>query len=409
MTDVKPRLLVADQSLRGFEGHHFDYGRSVIAAARHCGVIPLLACHTEFPHPELEGAPVVGRFATSWDGARRSSIQQWGLKILSRFPEHLRNALLDRLPASQKKATAPKADPQFAKELLRISVEAKLGKADHVFVHTLGEAQFLGLSSVLSNEQLCPSPTWHLMLRYDGSEAYREAFVRLARCQAPIRYWTDTPHLADQYLSLGCPSISVLPIPHGLDIIPERVRPAHAPLTLSFLGGARADKGFHLLPELVASLAEDYLATGKIRFLIQTTYGLSREAPLMWKTKQALKAFPQDWVELIESPPDQAEFNAALQATDLLLLPYDRQTYARRSSGLLIQALAAGIPTIVTDGTWLADVAPQGAHFAFEADLNTAVKNAILDHVNLMDEARKLRFDKQIEHHPDCLVRLLLN
>lgn len=410
MPDNKPRLLIADQSLSGFEGHHLDYGRSLIAAAKRGGMVPLLACHTNFPDSELDGAPVVGRFKTSWEGARRSWINDWGRKILFHLPEHLRYALLDRLSA---RLTIPaeaetKPDPKFADELQRISVEAGLVDNDHIFAHTLGEAEFLGLAMVLNNKKPSNSPWLHLMLRYDGTASYREAFARLAQTDAKIRYWTDTQFLADHYLSLGCPSIGVLPIPHGLEKVPERIRPSDAPLTLAYLGGARADKGFHLLPDLVASLADPYLANGQVRFVIQTTFGLSREAPLMAKTLRALRRFPKSWIEFIEKPPNSHEFSAALHATNLLLLPYDRQTYAYRSSGLMIQAMAAGIPTVVPTGTWLAEEAPEGAHLAYSDDLEDTVRQALANHTELLVNARKEMKAAHARHNADRLIELLL-
>ena len=40
-------------------------------------------------------------------------------------------------------------------------------------------------------------------------------------------------------------------------------------------------------------------------------------------------------------------------SSDITILPYDRTSYGTRSSGVLVESLAAGIPVIVPAGTWL--------------------------------------------------------
>ena len=111
----------------------------------------------------------------------------------------------------------------------------------------------------------------------------------------------------------------------------------------------------------------------------------------MAKTTAALKRLPRAWVELIEQPPDAAAFRRALEATDLLLLPYQAEVYRRRSSGLLVQAMALGIPTVVPEETWLAAKAPAGAHVTFGVGivLAQAVQSAIDNYPMLVAKARE--------------------
>ena len=387
---MSSRLIIIDQSLNSFEGHHYDYSRAVIEAARTQGFDVSLACHRGFPAESLAGAPVVGRFSADWNAANRSSIRALLRGVLARAPSSVRNGLL-ALTAARAGSTVPSAtpNPHFARALLAILAEAKFKEGDHVFIHTLGDAEFLGLIEVLARERPVPA-YFHVVLRYDGTEACRDAFASLGTLPARLNFWTDTELLASHYRDLGCPDMGVLPIPHGLPAIPERKQQDGAPLTLAYLGGARGDKGFHLLPDLVATLADHHLATGRGRFLIQTNYAFSREEPLMAQTKRALARFPRSWVELIEAPLDPAAFAQALFATDLLLLPYDSEVFARRSSGLLVQAMVAGIPTVVPEATWLATEAPEGAHVVCGGGLTVAdaVRRAIANYDALSAAAR---------------------
>jgi hypothetical protein len=152
----------------------------------------------------------------------------------------------------------------------------------------------------------------------------------------------------------------VLPIPHCLPPPPER-REKEGPLTLVYLGGARGDKGYDRLPGLVDALAEDYLKTGRARFIIQSNYGISLEEPQMARARRSLAAWSANMVELIDQPLDTAAFHTRLFSADIVLLPYRAELHRRRSAGILVQAAMAGIPTIVPAASWLASEAPAGA------------------------------------------------
>jgi hypothetical protein len=379
MPSISPAFLVADQSLRGFEGHHYEYSKAVIEAAAAAGFAPLLAPHRNFFSETLAGAPVVGRFATGWNDADATAGRRAARKALAMLPAAWRTALIAAAAPVLSSATPKErsADTGFAEDLLKIMTAVRLDETSHTLIHTLGEAEFLGLAEVLPGRPALPG-TLHVVLRYDGRESFTPAFQKLQGAVSDIRYWTDTEALAEQYRQLGAPRVGVLPIPHGFSEALREVARPHAPLTISYLGGARGDKGFDRLPALIAALS-GALQAGRVRFLIQATFGVSREEPLMAKTTAALKRMPRAWVELIEQPPDADAFRRALEATDLLLLPYRADVYRRRSSGLLVQAMALGIPAVVPEETWLARYAPPGTCMTFGAEkpLEDAVREAI--------------------------------
>jgi glycosyltransferase involved in cell wall biosynthesis len=80
---------------------------------------------------------------------------------------------------------------------------------------------------------------------------------------------------------------------------------------------------------------------------------------------------PQDWDELagVATEPGttvvhgalaRQEYLHLLAESDVLLLPYGRLPYRQRGSGILAEAVAAGIPVVVPDGTWAAEQVEQG-------------------------------------------------
>ena len=389
MPSTSPRFLVVDQSLKDFAGHHYAYSRAVIEAAIAAGFTAMLAPHQAFPQDALAGAPVVGRFSSAWNETARSFLRTSTRSLLATLPDSARHALLRATPMNRSdRTTVVAAAPRFADELSAIIVGASMCERDHTFIHTLGEAELLGLAERLQVGQSWPG-TLHIILRYDGTAVSTRAFEMFERANGRLRFWTDTELLARHYRDLGGDAIGVLPIPHALRTLPAPIRRAEGPLTLASLGGARGDKGFDLLPALVEALAPDYLATGRARLLIQSNYSLSREEPLMAASRRRLARHPE-WVQLINHTLDHDDFETTLFRTDILLLPYRTQTYLRRSSSLLIQAMVSGIPTVVPEGTWLAAEAPPGAHMAFgnKLTLEQAVCSAIDAYPALSDAAR---------------------
>lgn len=405
-------LLIIDQSLKGFEGHHYEYDLAVLEAAVACaGIKPMMAVHREFPSDRLGPAPVIGRFAGDWREAARSPARAALHRGLTLLPEYIRRPLL-KIAATQQHAADNAyvvADTRFAQELFGIITKARLEERDHVLIHTLAESELMAVGAHLASDDVS-RPHIHIVLRHDGTEAATRAFALFDATPAAVHFWTDTEQLAEHYRQLGCRNIGVLPIPHAMHDPAIRPRSEGHKLTLAYLGGARGDKGFHLLPDLVEALADEYLATGRARFRIQTNYALSREEPLMAAAKRRLKRFPRAWVELIEQPLNAQAFNAAFCGSDLLLLPYDREIYRRRSSGLLVKAMVAGVPAIVPEGTWLAYEAPVDGHVVFgeRLTLHKAVKNAIEDYERLAASACAFAPQAQAKHSVELLVRTIL-
>jgi FkbM family methyltransferase len=54
-----------------------------------------------------------------------------------------------------------------------------------------------------------------------------------------------------------------------------------------------------------------------------------------------------------------ADFIRLFESTDMVVLPYSPEGFAKRTSGLLIDAIYCGVPAVVVEGTWLARIVQQ--------------------------------------------------
>jgi glycosyltransferase involved in cell wall biosynthesis len=125
----------------------------------------------------------------------------------------------------------------------------------------------------------------------------------------------------------------------------ERVGPQGAGMVVSFLAGARLERGAALVPEVVKQSA----ALG-VRFMIQSLGSARRKTAV--DSLSVLKGHPS--VRFHEGRLPRDEYNDWI-AQSVVLLPYSPERYNSRPSGVYLEAKGFGAPVIVPAGTWMAD------------------------------------------------------
>jgi glycosyltransferase involved in cell wall biosynthesis len=174
-------------------------------------------------------------------------------------------------------------------------------------------------------------------------ETYRQAFALIPPTMMNrIVFTCETEALSQVYERLlGVPPVT-LPVPTWANLPVQRVE--REGTQISFLGGARAEKGFHLLPDIVASVREGH---PHVRFTIQA-FGFDADyvRPIIRRLAEQ-----GDVVTLIEKPVSDEELRLAMTRSDLLLLPYDRERYGDRGSSLFTEAKRTATPMVLPEGT----------------------------------------------------------
>lgn len=426
------KLLIVDQSLRDLNGHHYEYDTCVAAAAAQLGLSVVIAAHESYDASVGEaGAGITPYFRRAWDDAHHTGLVRIVRRVLAPMPAPIRSLVVTAGSGLRKRfGPARRADPgavelpTFGNELAALMDAEGLAATDHVLVHTLGIAELHAMLTAL--EPLGGLPTVHIVLRRDVEEpavlngpwgGIRTVFARvrtrdaLRKC---LRFYADTSELCRQYeaLSEGLP-VALIPIPHGLSGVAEKseTRKQDGPVTLTYLGNARTEKGFHYLPKAVESLRAAYLETGRLRFVIQANANLSLEDGIISRERRRLRRYASEQVEIIDNALDVPGFQKRLLEADLILLPYQAEHYRRRSSGILVQALVAGRPVVVPSGTWLSDCAPAEASVTFDdpEDLANAIAIAVERLPDLRQAAQRMASTWQETHSAESLVKLLLD
>ncbi|MBY0509488.1 MAG: hypothetical protein K2P94_04980 [Rhodospirillaceae bacterium] len=133
-------------------------------------------------------------------------------------------------------------------------------------------------------------------------------------------------------------------------------RTRNGPLTLGVLGYQTPVKGYHFMPEVFAHLLN---TRRDIRILAHNS-----SSEFMPEAQRALRemASNDSRLTLNEQALDADEYQALLDACDIIICPYDPRFYVGALSGLVAECLSNGIPLIVPAGTVLAAKVAEYGH-----------------------------------------------
>ena len=179
----------------------------------------------------------------------------------------------------------------------------------------------------------------------------------------------------------------------------ERVGPQAGPLAVSFLAGARRERGTAFIPDVV-----EQCAPLGVRFLIQGSTRANRTAG----TELLSVLRNRSNVHFHEGDLPREEYNDWI-AQSVVLLPYSPTRYQSRSSGVYLEAKSFGSPVIVPAGTSMAEeVSRLGNGLVFEEHNAQAIVRCIAraqtDLMALRERAAACAAEHQRAHGADRCV-----
>jgi glycosyltransferase involved in cell wall biosynthesis len=312
---------------------------------------------------------------------------------------------------------------EFAAETIAALDHAKCERHDIIFIPAIRTSELSALWQLVKPSSRLRNLQFHVVLRRDAAEmnmpekgapsisTFFQALTN-ARAEGTFKFYCDTQQLCSDYFRLAKGiEFRLLPIPfpntHPDPVSLEKwsVNPA---IKLVYLGGARVEKGFNLIPAAHKALCEEFGAT--ILWRLQAPPNSTTEEPEVIAARKQLFAISDGSVETIEHNLSTAEFRSLLISSDIVLLPYLPEFYRARSSGILVQALAAGKPVVVPANTWLSEQANNEGVVVFNnnADFPRAIARAIRKLPVLAVEAQTRSSVYATFHSADVLIQTLL-
>lgn len=256
----------------------------------------------------------------------------------------------------------------FKQEIQALLENCQIAPHDIVFIPTLAEIELLGLLE-LSHVPHLTFPDFHLLFRRNLFQGREPSFVsqfedaqesrivlnrfEREKSQGNFYFYTDTNHLTEQYNSLGAMTFKTLPIPHDNSLHKLKIQNDGSPLLISTIGDARTEKGFQYLPKLISDLEARGIDSQLVRYQFQSNFNIPEGEPAPRVAKAMLSTYPTDYVTLLDGPFGSQKYASLVNNSDILLIPYDKNNYYARSSGILAEALVAGVPVVVPNATWM--------------------------------------------------------
>lgn len=191
----------------------------------------------------------------------------------------------------------------------------------------------------------------------EGQLAYRAAFKWLfaSDYKNKLYCYTDTPQLSQQYKVLSDEWFEPLPVPVPWTVDKNKTTKRNKSLTIAYVGDVRDEKGYQYYPGMVDHLWDDYIATGDVRFILQSNYAdnlnVSQESAV---AHSVLSGYSEEYIKHIEGPLSSKDYKSLIDDSDIILLTYYPHHYMARSSGIFIEAMKAGKPVVMPAQTWMA-------------------------------------------------------
>lgn len=378
------RFILIDQSITGEGGHYLTYARAVIDSAVDEGFCPVLCVNQRFNatgnlpyciypifrYTSLESTSSfrlrnsgTDKYTNTkgylWGGIVKPIIQRIARSVLGEhyYGVRAKFSLPDSMRSGDVREQAYKSTC-FLQDLLVLFSKLELDMSDVVFFPTISFVELHGLEQALRTLDWTRFPPVHLLFRWNPFRGRQENYEKELQqmifekncfrgCEdiGILHFYTDSERLAEQYNCFSRCRFSVLPIPHT-DCAAGNSWQKKERWILSYLGDARPEKGFLLLPKIVEALPDE-----EVQFQIQANFNIPGGEGGIAACRRKLSRKKN--VVLYKSVLDAKEYASALRKTDIVLILYDPKQYYARSSGIFAEAMAAGIPTLVPADTWM--------------------------------------------------------
>lgn len=360
--------------------------------------------------PGIPDDRILGAFGTSfYDAGERERrgrlgrlLQALAYRDDTGLPRQAR-ALVQGLLRRRRSGPAP-APPRrsaagpslYGAELAALVEQLALGPDDHLVFTSLDAEMGRAILDLVMARGAGTLPGLHLRLMYADATAtaspidYEGLIERLAATGLLGGRLTLHGETAIQSETLsrrtGGP-VGVAPFPAAP--LPPPENPEGRPLVISYLGEARAERGFDRLEPIMAAFADRHpRLRGRVAWRIHAGGRTIESARARDRVRQARASHGMD-VDYRFGAVDPSTYEALRAEADIVLAPQDPAVYAERGSGVAQEAVAGGRPLVCLEGSSLAS--EDGAVLAASTDegLADALATVAGDPTTWFERARR--------------------
>ena len=319
-------------------------------------------------------------------------------------------------------------EKKFIDSLKKTLQKIKVSPQDHIFIYTLGTEQLQQLLSWLESLNPISIPNYHLVFTKDinnplfsqsktiSLEACLNRFYNSNLSQDKVNFYADTEKLVERYNTLSAIQFTKIYLPFNQEKIQEykKFKNQNQSINILYLDEFTKEKGFHLLPQIVSDLWKDYIATKKVKFIIQSIQynsKISHQEKEILTAKLQLQQYPEDAIIFNEEAINIDSYYKLLNDANLVIMPYDINAYRYQVSNIFIQSLVTGKPVIVPANSWLAMQIDKTRGNSYQASKN--ISKTIIKVIKNLEQysqsASKFSLIWQKKYSADSFFNCLLN
>lgn len=388
------RLLIVEEALKNHTGHWYEYNKAVIEYNKEYRVNTCLLANTAVDkeiQQELAAVPFFNR--TNWDGIYDHRLpwrRYWGIISHNWYVFKTMNKFFKKNKAFDC-VFVPTVVIHHWVAWLFIAWKFKNKKIKRLVLFIRNSA------GSYPNGAKNPVFERHTIVLKKILQAYIP-FIE----QGFVCIGTDSIRHAIEYKQLAGIEVNVFPHPKVEHSFLNKASTKDKPgqVVLSCLGPPRIEKGIDILLEAI-----DYVLSANPNLNVQ--FVIQWNCPVYLSGGDKLMIPPgfanNNKVIFIKKDLTSKEFEAYLLATDCMILPYKREVYHTRLSGLAVDTALAGIPMIYTKDTWLEDAVNEyGAGIGFKNNDSFDLAEKIIEAISIISELKQEATQKALlarEYH----------
>jgi glycosyltransferase involved in cell wall biosynthesis len=393
-------LLIVEEALKNRNGHWYEYNRAIALEARHQGVTVTILAHKEIdPEIQIELDAVAFFPITSWD-----QVYNHSLPVIRYIGILRHNLLIARLlEAHFRQQTFPYDVVLVPTTVLyhwlawRWLVRRGAGKWFRKVV----------LTTRNNAGEYDPSKGDYL---FRGSARFLASVLRSFRgpvARGEVELASDSDRLAQQHSQLANVPFETYCHPRLNDGVSFRLPASGDEAVFAALGPPRYEKGSDLILIAVEKLLREQTDFPG-RFIIQWNSDVYLPGGDQCVISEFLRTHPK--VCFIQKSLTTEEYQAYIDDADWLLLPYRREQYHARLSGIAIEAFQSGASCICISNTWVETCMNKiGRGIAIKDDSSESLREALIQAVDINQSPMSVEQILQARkaHSPSEFVRKL--
>lgn len=398
------RIVVVDSALVSRSGHHYNYDRAVIEAAKARGLDVLVLCGQAASPEIVEEFAAIPFFAI-----------QAGAKMMPN-PQGPPGA---NTPFAIEGYQAIALNTQFFLDFHRMT--PLIRPDDQLFFTAMFPSELIAFSQWLTLLPAETRPFSTLLLRAWNDRPHFRAIHELCstvlgRPEMKCRICSDSMELSLLYGEVLRRPVDLIPFPqisHDAIRSDRTFRPAGDQITIGFVGSCRENRGFLLLRSAIEEVLHD--PPRPCHFLVQAGGNHGCPPDIFMAEAQALWAMPKSSVSMIVEITSTADYYALVHDCDIILLCYDPDYYRYEPSGVFAEAMTAGKVMVITSGTSMEREAQRfGAGFTSNAGFTApaiamAIKRALMEYPTLAARAETIAASARQFHNAEKLISYLVD